>query len=457
VDSLVGAGGQREIYSNYSWIRNRTVKWVGPSGRIIFTQIRELIYASTNDGSSFSLNENTGGDSTTNSIASGFVMVTGSNNQPYLVCSNRQTGGATQTWVNRWDGTSWVNDSISLPGASFSTQNAELFAAFSLVFVRAIGTTSADGGTYDPVTRGYTTRVFPWSIPSGQRGVHFTLNKRLFYAVRVSSGLSIAEFVLGGWVSLGNPFVSYINSSGNRSQTPAAVKLGDNSVLLFGSGNNGGGDGLEAAHMQIAGGALTQNRVTNDVVPAFLRAGTSVGDPTRYDLLSYADNAQTPGSPIHYLWFAPDGNTVASSVALLKVNDESSLLEVVGTTQFNRDYSPPSNAYGGGHLTLTPGELSIQTVDQTPDSQGLRILYRCAGDPGNPDKTASFRFVDSFGVPVGICTLVAGSAVGGGTVVGNTVTGVDADPSIVHEVVWDFITDGVQNGSYLHDQAFLTS
>jgi hypothetical protein len=87
-------------------------------------------------------------------------------------------------------------------------------------------------------------------------------------------------------------------------------------------------------------------------------------------------------------------------------------------------------------LTQTTGTNAGATATQSGASSGL-----------SPTRVVSFYFVNSLGIPVTLGNLVGGSAVGGGTVVGNEVQGVTADPTIAQQVVWDFIANGVPDGS----------
>jgi hypothetical protein len=95
-------------------------------------------------------------------------------------------------------------------------------------------------------------------------------------------------------------------------------------------------------------------------------------------------------------------------------------------------------------LTQTTGTNAGSTATQSGASTGLSAT-----------RVVSLRYVNSLGVPVAIGALVSGSAVGGGTVVGNEIQGCTADPTIAQSVVWDFLSDGVPNGSWRNIQVQL--
>ena len=227
--------------------------------------------------------------------------------------------------------------------------------------------------------------------------------------------------------------------------------------MVFGCGDGGLGAGLECAHIQLVAGVPTQTRVTDPVVPPILRDGSSIGDTDNYQVWGFTDTSD-PDNPRKILFFTSASDT-AVSMNVFEIFDESTQFEILGTSNYTNEWSVPNLPFGSGGFQFTSNEVSIQIVDQERDNEGLRIFYRCSGDPGIADKTVYFRYVDSLGVPIGVCTLREGSATSDGTtsgmVSGNTIINVDADETILYEVVWNFLVDGVLDGTYLHDQAFI--
>ncbi|RMG95873.1 MAG: hypothetical protein D6706_11250 [Chloroflexi bacterium] len=234
----------------------------------------------------------------------------------------------------------------------------------------------------------------------------------------------------------------------------AALKVSDNSVLLFGAGRpsgaaGSGNPGLECAHLQISAGALTETRVTDTVVPPFLRAPATPGNSFRYSVQAFSDTLANPGSPEHYLWFDPDADS-PSSLTLLKATDSATELQIIGTSQITNSWAPPGGQPSDPSTIWTPGEVSIMIVNTQPHAQGLQITYRASTAGGLPaaNKTVRFRFSNIRGAPGQQCTLVPGSS-STGTIVGNDITNV-IDDGTAHTVVWDFLSDGVVDGSYAH-------
>jgi len=296
-------------------------------------------------------------------------------------------------------------------------------------------------------------------------GAMFTLDQRLFLAVGVSSpatGTRLYEYLYGTWSLVQEVWISYLangTTEGGGSARMAAIPLPGERVLLLASGDAGGGFGLEAVLVTLAGGVPTPTRKTVTCVPLSLRGPSVVGDPDAYSVISTADNLASPGSPTIYIWFHQSGlvsGTVINLYELDYSDPDNPVMVDLGPTGITAEYSLTVNPpWGGGEALWSPGELAISIESTTSDVQGYRIRYRCSGDPGNANKTIIFKFSTDIGVPITECTLVSGSAVGGGTVSGNTIINVDADPSILHEVVWNFLTDGQPNLGQCNLQAFI--
>lgn len=421
------------------------VKWIADEGTntvpTLFVAIsRYGVYKSLDEGASWSQEFSYGGD------LSNFVIVTGIDSKKYLCLTQ------ANTVVRSYDGTSWRSDTLDF------NSNDQCFAHEGIMFMQSLNTTNAQ--TFDPVTRSSCHLGGMPSDTSNYVGVWFTLGKRMFYAMPRVPGLGLAEWAYGAWVLLSSSYISYINTStGGIEQWPTTLKLADDSVLIFGPGNNGSGNGLECAHVKLDGtttGQLpTVNRVTTAVVPSALYDGSAIGDSDQYKLGAFVDNSD-PDNVRRYLFFAPDNDAVVA-FSLFEVFDELTQMELLGTTNYDNDWSIPNIPHGGGEYIWSPGEISIQIEDYEQDPNGLKIYFRCSGDPGLEDKTVSFRYINSYGVPNQVCTLVANSASGTTAVdvSGNTVVNVNADENILYEVVWDFITDGVPDGTYLHHQAFI--
>ena len=388
----------------------------------------------------------TGGDQ-----VEGFLHVTGSDGLPYLVHTARSTpiNGIGRA---RYDGTSWVND---IQGFGVSIQTIS-YAHKGIVHSKLFRTSggSWEWSLYDVVTRALS---FQTVNPAGGNlsgcPVYFTLGDRLFMLAAESgaSGGITLEFVLGSWIENTSAAAAQWFGANNSSSSHAAFRISDTKVLIIGPGNPAASTtatGMVATLCQIVAGVPTYTDVTDPVIPPFLRPGTAVGDPQDYGCYGMTDNDQVPGTPEFFVYFCSDMQATSAAWNLLQVTDELTELQIIDVVQADNSWSAPALFQGGGQQSFIAGEISGIILDTVQAPLGLRIDYQVFGDPGPTDKTVAFRFINSFGVPVTIGSLVPGSATGGtSTVVGNEVQSVNADPSIAYSVVWDFLSDGVPDGS----------
>jgi hypothetical protein len=208
----------------------------------------------------------------------GFLPVTGTDGQPYLVSQVQTTTGGLG-WA-RYDGTSWVLDSIGF-GVTVSRDS---FAFQGLIHTRLRRNTGgAEAYTYDPVTRTIASALVPAFGGPNSVKVFFVLEGRLFRFEpgTSASGASIWEWTLGTWVA--NATRPLIWGANNTRAGIAVFRISDSKCLMIAPGNSGGqnltADGMYAALITIVGGVLTFTDVTDPVVPPFLRGGTTVGTP----------------------------------------------------------------------------------------------------------------------------------------------------------------------------------
>ena len=440
---------------------NRLVKWIGPTGHRWFAACPNLaatyLLESDDDGATWAqvaglpVNLATG-----QGYLNGMVPITGSDGLTYLTWIAFNAGNTTRYGFRYSDAGGWTATSLS---ALAPINQVEAYPFQGVVhYFDTSGAPNAQ--RWDPVAN--TAALVTVGGTNLRTGAFFTLGTRLFVAASKTdnTGLRLYELQFGSWVIVSEAWVSYVGNTGTTADGRfGIVHLPGNRVLLLGPGNNGGGLGLEAVLITVAGsGVPTPTRKTVTAIPVALQGPSLVGSPGDFSCVVVADNQESPGSPINYVFFSADGGATGSPVELLEIDatdPDNPVLVDVGPTQITGEYSLGSiPAWGGGHGLWTPGERSCQIIDTAADAAGLRIFYRVAGDPGGPGKTISFRFLSSFGIPVNVSSLVPGSAVGG-AVSGDTIVGVVADPAEVREVVWDFLADGQPDARYGHLQAFV--
>jgi hypothetical protein len=469
---------------------------------------------------------------------SGFVHVTGSDGQPYLVILYRTSGSLGL--FTRYNGTSVTQhfSGFGLIGQAFWS-----IAYKGVVYFKDQSTSGSNDSlfyAFDPVTLAIS---FSSYAPFFQRSLGadalFTIGKRLFYVTsdQATNNAQVIEFVAGSWVGLG-ALAGLTKWRPSSSQARRAwFPISDTKTLLIGPGLSTGAasavwDGVIATLAEIVAGTITFTDVTDPVIPSFLRGPSSVGAGAIfgvYGCQQVIDNELTPGTPQFFMYFNPSVySTNNNQWSLWQITDETAEMQLVETTEVNGDFSMPYSRPSGSQWSHYPTGLRIMIRDNAQGTGGALITYRCNGDPlvvnhgavaGGPfeagetmtsssggsatidlvpsgtqvqlvavtgtflagdtltqttgaaaganatqngastgylsDKTVRFRFVDTFGVPIGLCTLLSGSATGGTSAVSgaNDVINVLADRTIVYTVVWDFLSDGVPNASRLNVQA----
>lgn len=398
--------------------------------------------------------------------ATGFVVVTGSDGQEYLCSAGWSNNGGGELVVTVDSGAGGTLDFTgqSSPNAPFM----KAVAFRGLMHVKQhinSGASDLDFYTYDPVTGAVTFQSLgTFGRPSPGHQAFVQVGKRLFYITPngTSSRTEVLEFVAGSWVVVGSSdsefpdLVHWTFVITGYQAEPAFWNLSDTQTLMIGGWGPtySNRDGLGAWLFDVTSGTLVVTDVTDPVIPTFLRSGTTIGSGGGnfvYGLSGVTDLAEVPGTPQHYLYFNPSVYLSQQNAwSFWRVIDEATQIQLIETVEANGDYAMPNGSYGGADNSFYPAGEQIQVMETSEDAQGLRVRYRCRDDPGNADKTVRLRYTDSFAAPVSIGTLVAGSAVGGGAVVGNEVQGVDADETIDHEFVWDFLADGISNASRAH-------
>lgn len=425
----------------------------------------------------------------------GWVHITGSDGKSYFVMPTR-VAGFYQNYVTfiRFDPSNAVT-----PIAVFFTASAGSVGPLtsSCVFegklhtVWAYDDSSCQWQTFDPVTGSTSginsgamnigTAPYAWSGFFRHRFI-FTIGKRMFCTGFMNNvfdgsyleGPKLEEYVLGSWVPLGrNTQYPGMRTFRNAlTPHPAWWALSATKTLVITSGRGDTtltttADGLYAILFELIGGAVVLTDVSTTVIPSYLRSGTLVGPAGKpFGCYGITDLAEVPGTPKRYMYFAPSidtGDASPQTWSLFEIQFDPiagaapgvaglSEMTLLGATDIDTQWNPPHTVVGGGEMVYAPsGLLQVDIVDSYQDNAGLRVEFRAGGDPGFSNKTVRFRFANSYGSPTQPATLVLGSATGGGaTVVGNDVQNVDANPTVLYSVVWDFIADGVANASRVH-------
>ncbi|RMG95871.1 MAG: hypothetical protein D6706_11240, partial [Chloroflexi bacterium] len=127
---------------------------------------------------------------------------------------------------------------------------------------------------------------------------------------------------------------------------------------------------------------------------------------------------------------------------------------------FEEGESVSSSSGGSGKIIFTDGATlklgsvvgqfnNGDTITQTSGTNiGAQATQTSASTGLSPTRTVQFKFSSSgLSVPLSNCSLVTGSAIGGGTVSGNSVVNCIADPTIFQAVVWAFQSDGLSSNS----------
>jgi hypothetical protein len=259
---------------------------------------------------------------------------------------------------------------------------------------------------------------------------------------------SLLKFT-GSWSSLGT-IVSFndTNLENNRDQARIALYSDGTDLGTYLLAGVTPSYGWQKYQITAASGfdpTVATNRTSTDV-PANLRntvdGGTANSNPDKRCIV-VQDTQSTPGTLETYLAFSDD----AAPGTPFSVHQDSGFGAVatfVGSGGQVRDALPQASRNGGGYF-FASGQNGAEVLFVS-ETTGGELLHFVAYGGGTV--TVQFRRGPKQQGATNLCTLF-GSATGGGTRVGNTVTGVTADGVTVNTVPWDFFTDSFANNEAL--------
>ncbi len=179
-------------------------------------------------------------------------------------------------------------------------------------------------------------------------------------------------------------------------------------------------------------------------LPAHFRVASDGGSittntPNRRAIV-VQDTESTPGTLRTYVAFSED----ADPGTPYELQEYNGSWAFVGSGGNVRDGLPQASHNGGGYF-YTPAQDGVR-ITQVSAALGSETISFIASGGGTV--TIQFRYGRNQQDATSIATLI-GTATGGGTRTGNTVTSVTADGTTVNTVSWDFVTDGVSAGEAL--------
>jgi len=320
-----------------------------------------------------------------------FVVTTGT--EEYLVaCSERSAFGVTHApqWHVSQTGEpgSWTTYITPNLGGQLTTQGIGISHA-GLLFQQRQGDASGFVLTsIDPVT-GSNAQYTMTGTTRPQGGAFFKFDNRLFLIVPLAGETTawFAEFAFGSWVRMQTGAghlgaeVRFGNASTvQESRITSAVQIDDDTVLLFGSGDVGGGQGLRVYEVTLSAGSgsqLTVADVTATYVPPSLLPGGGLGDPDSYALF----NVGKGDDGFWYLAFSSVSTN--SAYSLMKVVP-GGLLQDAGVMQAQTSYTLVTASMDGGERRDSRGSLPLIKafpLGTAEGATGMIQTFRCDGDP----------------------------------------------------------------------------
>jgi hypothetical protein len=300
------------------------------------------------------------------------------------------SGNREDRWV-RFDGTSWTDDGHG--GINNLTEH-ELFVHKGIVYAsNPQGGSNIRVSSFEPITRTVqqvtiltndAPNLAPYSFS------YFSLDDRLFlWAVGSSAAVTrMWEFKLGAWVRItpaGIP--TWDTANGNAG----SIRIGQD-VFIF-SGDDVS-DALVCMKVTVPSpGATPVCTVITAPIPAALQAGSTIGTPNNYRCFGFVDTVSTPGTPIGYLTFYPDG-TITAIPTIFRWVDESTEMTVAASPQILGSSGIPIQLYGGGENLNGLSTATSRLVTTSPDgnsqgTDGVQVDFEADGDPVRVSHDAS--------------------------------------------------------------------
>lgn len=204
-----------------------------------------------------------------------------------------------------------------------------------------------------------------------------------------------------------------------------------------------------------SGDTFTESDISATVLTTGLKSGG--GNTGLYSRFEVACDDETGTgavtTPKFYIWYLST-DASGGTRTYYEWNGPSSPLTVEAAS-VGSNYFISMSPSGMGDRIWTNGDLNVwQSQDSDTVATGTKLYFTASGDPGTGDKTVKgFYSLEENGEDMQQMTLVAstvatesGSPAGTQANTTASVTGVDADPSVVYSVVWDTASDGIIAG-----------
>lgn len=360
-------------------------------------------------------------------------------------------------WV-KFDGTTWTEDS----GAYVLSTAGDLDSVLAVIVYRdvihmiGVNGTNVNAITFDPGSNTFAAVANPFTTLTNMEMCVY--NDRLLCVYLPASRIvRLCEYSGGEWVDL--------PGSAGHTAAPAASGYVEGAFALFTDGTD-----------------LYAMVPSTDDGWRCLKWGSALGTPTNISatvlpttLLSSGDSGSYSGSIEHARFTAcydqetdpavadiwlfqsrQDINDRPLSTTLLELwkwNGPSTLITSSGTGG-DVFHSIPSGAQYGGEHQWVAGKLDIWVSGRVLSASTggkQRIKFRCSGAAGVANKTVRFKFNDQNEPTLATATLtgmgvISGSPAGSPSLGTNTITGVDADPTVEYYADWDVVTDSFAGG-----------
>lgn len=323
---------------------------------------------------------------------SGFLHVVGTNGAPYL-CVYGVMPASNNYAVAVYDGTSWTRYDTGETGGGAGLLSGALVAHEGLLWW-CIQTNNTGTVSFNPVNQASSRILLPSPTPDTYSiCLFFKLGKRLFLMRGQNAsgeGGIVYELVLGAWTIVEDytteTLLNYLRG-GLGYGADAIFRISDTKNLLIARAHSlttgTSATGLVAYVIELAAGVLSWTDVTDPVIPAYLRVGSSLGDPTYYTCFGITDTEQDPTTPEFYLYFNSDWDLDGTSWGMFQITDDATEMVLLPTPEIDNSYLPcrKTGYLGGGQTSYYPTGLSISIMETDTDPLGVIIKFRCDGDP----------------------------------------------------------------------------
>ena len=369
---------------------------------------------------------------------------------------NQQDSTSTSRLVT-FDGTTWAESGAISMGTS-TTKRVEVMYQNKLHTISSAGSNQTTHIIYDPVA--FTaTAGGAFDGATGQFASELVVYEdRLFALYGKSGNYTLAEYT-NVWVD--RVTVTGFTAGANSGLFGAVLDDGSMFFIFpdFGATDDDRGFGCVEFDSDLTLTDRTSARLHDDLIPVNKGGTSSLTSAILDDYRVHAsyDPDTTPGTSQPWIWIAANGNAgTPFSLYEWPTTAGQMLLDSSGGDIAN---SMPTG-YQHGERIWTPNDLDIW-IESTDFGLGIsKILFRASGDAGTGDKVVTFRFTSEQGAPTTVQATLTGAVtvesvdgteapVGTAIRVGNSITGLDANGTVLYSCFWDVTADVPGNRAQL--------